>query len=192
MARRIARVEMLVATLAIVVSLAALFVSVLEVNVMRSEVQLMRAQERAAVWPYVELTISYNSSGFAVEVINKGTGPALIRQVAVFDDAGLHYAGWPQIIDSILGQGHGIDWSNYLTSPLARSVLSPQEEMTAFRYPTDAWTEKARTLAKGMEALTWQVCYCSVLEDCWTRQRGQEPQPLEDRCTSLTPTPFED
>ncbi|MEM9384253.1 MAG: hypothetical protein AAGA68_04280 [Pseudomonadota bacterium] len=197
MAERKARVEMLVATLAIAVSLAALFVSVLEVNVMRSEVRLMRAQERAAVWPYLDFGISYDSSGFALEVVNKGIGPALIKHVAVTDAGGGSYTTWGDIIDASLPAGHGLTWSNYLTSALASTVLSPQEEMRAFRYPAgdldpaQGWNETARTLASAMEALTWQVCYCSVLDDCWVRQRGEEPQPTAGACAEISKTAFE-
>ncbi|MEO0423624.1 MAG: hypothetical protein AAF184_14900 [Pseudomonadota bacterium] len=197
MAERRARVDMLVATLAIAVSLAALFVSVLEVNVMRAEVRLMRAQERAAVWPYLDLGISYDSDGFSIEVANKGVGPALIKHVAVTDARGQGFTGWPSILDALLPANHGLTWSNYLTSGLAGTVLSPQEEVRAFRFPANGannaggWTDTAQTLASGMEGLTWQVCYCSVLDDCWIRRRAEEPQPTAAACAEVTQTAFE-
>ena len=191
------RVEMKVALLAVAVSLAALFVSVMEVNVMRSEVSLMQSQERAAVWPYLDFGISYDGRGFEIEVVNKGIGPALIKHVAVSNADGQSYKGWAEIIDATLPADHGLSWSNYLTTTLAGTVLSPQEEIRAFRYPADGvdnaggWTETARTLANGMEALTWQVCYCSVLEECWVRQRGAEPTPVAAACADIVQTPFE-
>ncbi|MEO0972535.1 MAG: hypothetical protein AAFX85_05515 [Pseudomonadota bacterium] len=190
-------IEMLVASLAIIVSLAALFVSVLEVNVMRSEVSLMRAQERAAVWPYLELGITYDRSGFAVEVVNKGTGPALLQRVSVRTPDGTALTGWEDVLNALLPEDHGLTWSHYLSGRLSRTVLSPQEEVVAFRYPAQVtgdtvWTDTTRALANGLEALTWRVCYCSVLEDCWLRERDREPTPTAPACAESDTPDFTD
>lgn len=52
-----------------------------------SELSLMRSEQRAQVWMYIDIALSYGQDGFVVTLANKGTGPALIKSVVVKNEA---------------------------------------------------------------------------------------------------------
>ena len=62
---------------ALILSIAAIFVSLMEVSAMRT-------QQKATVWPSISLQQGYNSEGFQLSLTNKGVGPALLGDLALY------------------------------------------------------------------------------------------------------------
>jgi hypothetical protein len=66
---------------------AAALISACALALSFSEFSLMRSEQRAQVWPYIDIAISFGQDGFGVTLANKGTGPALIKSVVVKNEA---------------------------------------------------------------------------------------------------------
>ncbi len=85
---------------------AAALISVCALALSFSELSLLGSEQRAQVWPYIDIAISYGQDGFGVTLANKGTGPALIKSVAVKNEAQT-VLSWQSLIDQSLGGGSG-------------------------------------------------------------------------------------
>ncbi|MCU0756632.1 MAG: hypothetical protein MUE46_16205 [Xanthomonadales bacterium] len=169
--------EFWIAIGALAISALAMFSSVLQVTVQRS-------QERAAVWPYLDLGASYSAESFSYIVQNKGMGPALVRQVEVFLDGQL-VAGWPGVLDGLFGSGHPYGWNRISATQVQDRVLASGERVTVFSIP---WASDEAARAAFADASRFQVraCYCSVLGDCWITRPGIDHQAIE-RCPKTPP-----
>ena len=86
---------------------AAALMSVCALALSFSELSLMRSEQRAQVWPYIDIAISYGQDGFGVTLANKGTGPALIKSAVVKNEAQT-VLSWQSLIDQSLGDDSGV------------------------------------------------------------------------------------
>jgi hypothetical protein len=154
--------NLVIAVSAVVISLCALVVSYVEVSV-------MRADQRASVWPYLDIGVSYDSEGFTIGATNRGLGPALVESVLVEVD-GRPVRNWDEAVDRLVGLESGLDYSNTLRNTINGEVLPAERELLLFRV-TGGWTPVKRELADQLNRLDWRMCYCSVYGDCWTVSR---------------------
>ena len=146
--------DLIVAGAAIFISLCALFVSLYEAKIMRE-------QQRAAVWPYVEIAVGASDGGFHIYTHNQGVGPARIRSFRALVD-GEPVRTWPALFSALGVEAGG--WGNDLTNGRVipgqdwlRTLKAPGEERAA--RVLDAYFEDRR--------LAFEVCYCSVYDECW-------------------------
>ncbi|MBY6204078.1 hypothetical protein [Halomonas denitrificans] len=165
---------------AIVVGVAALYVSWDQGRVMRQEV-------RASVWPAVQ-TEGYvdRSSGdlvIGLKLHNAGVGPARIERLTlrsgdeIVDD----------ISDLLQRMPDGADRSvQYSTGRImaAGETLNPFE----LRYPADSALSEvdAVDLMRSLsEDWATEVCYCSVLDQCWVGGDREVGQREVERCDGV-------
>ena len=158
--------------IAIVISLSALGVSVFEVTSLKD-------QQKASVWPYLELTPTYSGSGFEVKLQNKGIGPALLGDVELLHK-GEHLASieaLDALILQTLGPERAFSYDTYRARDASNSVLSPGEEIILFGVP---WTPDTRAFVEQTAInLSAQGCFCSVYGDCWTVEANKVPEPAK-------------
>ena len=64
----------------------------------------------------------YDGEGFALEATNKGVGPAMIESFKVWVD-NEQVNSLNQILDTLLGKGHGVNWNNYSIHNVNQNVL---------------------------------------------------------------------
>lgn len=162
------KTEAFAAVTAIIVSACALGVSFYEVRI-------MRAQQKTSVWPHVEIGQQYDGEGFALEANNKGVGPALVKSLKVSVD-GKRVNSLSQLLDTILGEGHGIGWSNSTVHNVNGKVLEAGYNMPMVRFK---WNKKARELSDNLERIKIEMIYASIYEDCWKLTFDSEPAPCE-------------
>ena len=82
--------------LAFILSIAALAIGIIEARIMSQQQETMVQQQKAAVWPYLELRggIRLTDSLFFESVAeNKGVGPAVIKSMSVLVN-GCHRRLW--------------------------------------------------------------------------------------------------
>jgi hypothetical protein len=118
---------------------------------------IQRQQVRAQVWPY--LLVSNDDPKQAIEVLNKGVGPALVRSVQVWID-GKPQRTWDGVLTTL-----GIPPHGYQDSTLNGNVLSAGEQVTWIRIadaPRFLRFRDAYRTRMGTE-----ICFCSTLGDCW-------------------------
>ncbi|MEO1661918.1 MAG: hypothetical protein AAFR51_13080 [Pseudomonadota bacterium] len=150
----------LLSIIAIFISLSALGVSVFEVTSLKD-------QQRASVWPYLDITQNYSSEGFKVTVTNKGIGPALLGDVSLFyGDQNISSSDdLDAIIREVNGPERAFSYDTYMMRIVSEDVLSPGEEVVLFGVP---WTPDTRTFIENVSPkVRAEGCYCSVYDQCW-------------------------
>ena len=162
--------EAFVAIAAIVISVCALFVSFYEARIMRT-------QQKASVWPYVQISQEYNHERFALNALNRGVGPAMIESVILTLD------GKPQenlhtLLNNVLGKGHGLGYSNTKVSGINNQVLS--KDYDKFMISMN-WDEagKVREFTENFNRIGYEVVYSSILGDCWVLTNENDPEPCD-------------
>lgn len=157
---------------------AALFVSAVSLWVgIRTE----NANEQlvaASTWPFVQVQISNADPDAKLDlqfgVVNTGVGPAKIESFEVFWK-GKPYRTGIELLTACCGykfvKSTSPDAKNH--TPLATGtvqgvVLRAGETEEFIHYPLNAdnfavWSK----LDKAREQMTFRICYCSVLNDCW-------------------------
>src|SRR4051794_31248894 len=162
------------ALIATCVGLLALLVSAYTAHIQRQQV-------RAQVWPY--LLVGNDDPRQAIEVLNKGVGPALVRGVRVWVD-GRPQRDWDAALQTL-----GIPPHGYQNSTITSNVLSPGEQVTWILIRDPAKYLRFRDAYRtrmGVEA-----CFCSTLGDCWLYSRrtpGSRPEQHEvPQCPATSP-----
>ena len=163
-----------------VVSLVALGLSISALLVSVFEVSAIREEQKIQVWPYVDVFVNYSAEGFALNIKNKGIGPARIRTVEIALD-GEPITDLDQLIVDTIGPEDAFSYDLYRSSNPSRDVMSPDETVVLFAVP---WEERTRRLSEAWSGrISIAVCYCSVYDECWTAElNGDEPMPVS-QCT---------
>ena len=141
--------------LAIIISLAAMFISLYEASIMKS-------QQSAMVWPYLDMSQQYNSDGFAIEISNKGTGPAIITSVQV-DYNGLPVESMDVLMDS-LNPNRTFGYDILRNSTLGNQVFMSGENRIVFGLP---YNDETRIVQSNLGKIRLRIGYKSVLEEHW-------------------------
>ncbi|MFK8052540.1 MAG: hypothetical protein AB8F65_06170 [Woeseiaceae bacterium] len=174
-ARLGARFDHIASAFAVALSLAALFVSFAEVS---SE----RAQQKASVWPHIELGESYSDEGFKIRLTNKGVGPALMGQVVLSKD-GKAIENLDALILATLGPDEAFSYERYSTSNPSNSVVAAGESYVLFAVAWDETTQRLISAWSG-GAVDITTCYCSVHEDCWETSLTQDVTRRTESCNT--------
>ncbi len=153
-----------------IVTLAAILVSVCALAVSVYQAKIMRDTQQASVWPFVEVLPSNTQNGAWLGVTNKGVGPALVKSVYLEVD-GQPFQRWQAMFDELLPA----DSVNFVWSSVNGRVLAPNEEARAIQLnPADA-----RRVGRIIQNMTFEVCYCSVYDACWTTDLTRETVPVD-------------
>lgn len=153
-------------------AVVATFVGLLALLVSGYTALIQRQQVRAQVWPY--LSVGNDDPRQAIEVLNKGVGPARVRGVRVWID-GRPQRNWDAALRTL-----GIPPHGYQNSTLHDNVLSPGEQVTWIRIADPARYLRFRDAYRTRFAV--DICYCSTLGDCWVssyRASGDRPEQQE-------------
>jgi hypothetical protein len=141
--------------LAIVISLAAMFISLYEARIMES-------QQSAMVWPYLDISQQYNDEGFAVEVSNKGTGPAIITSVQV-DYNGFPMESMDMLMDS-LNPERTFGYDILINNTIGDQVFMSGEKRIVFGLP---YNDETKIVQRNLGKIRVRIGYKSVLEEHW-------------------------
>ena len=141
--------------MAIIISLVAMFTSLYEANIMKS-------QQSAMIWPYVDMSQQYDSDGFAIEISNKGTGPAIITSVQV-DYNGIPIENIDMLMDS-LNPNRTFGYDILRNSTIGNQVFMSGEKNIVFGLP---YNDETRIVQSNLEKIRVRIGYMSVLEEHW-------------------------
>lgn len=169
--RRRLNTDLVVAGSAVLISLCALGVSIYEAALMREQQAIFREQQKAAVWPFLEVGPSFNDDGLGFTVYNQGVGPARIEDVRVTLDAE-PLQTWNDLLRATLDTIPG-----YTFSSTNERVVPAGGSIASFRLP-DPDLARALRDRLGERDLGFALCYCSVYDDCW-RIRDQDRARVE-------------
>ena len=158
----------LMALLAVLISLGAFGVSVYETRILKEQAVLMQDQQKVSVWPYVEegANFSYTINGIEMSyaIVNKGVGPARISHSSILIN-GDPIKNYQDVIEA---------YKKFLPPETEFSisfgdlsgVLSPNEELIFLEIAGPRFPDDIQKLNEAK--LTFEVCYCSIYDDCWT------------------------
>ncbi len=156
--------DKLMAYSAVLVGLCALAVSIYEANIFRK-------QQKAAVWPYLELSYS-NVGGFSYIITNKGVGPALIKWVIIKVD-GEPIASWNEYKKRIL-DASGSNFS-FISSFLNGRVISSKEKIKIISFDDPGAVALA---LKNIDRVSFEICYGSIFDDYWILKRDKSERKI--------------
>ena len=141
--------------LALIISVIAMVTSIYEANIMKS-------QQKAMVWPYLELSEQYDAKGFGIEVSNKGTGPAIVTSVQV-DFKGMPVESIDALLDS-LNPNRTFGYDILRNSTIGNQVFMSGEKRTIFGLP---YNDETRIVLDNLKHIRMRVAYKSVLNEQW-------------------------
>lgn len=141
--------------LAIVISIIAMFTSIYEANIMKS-------QQKAMVWPHLNVTDNYDANGFAIMISNKGTGPAIIKSVQV-DYKGKPVESIDELLDS-LNPDRTFGYDILKNKTIGRYVFTPSEDRILFGLPHN---DETKIVMDNLKHVRMRILYESVLEEQW-------------------------
>jgi hypothetical protein len=141
--------------LAIIISLAAMFISIYEASILKS-------QQTSMVWPYLDLLQQNDNNGFAIEISNKGTGPAIITSVQV-DYNGLPIENMDILLDS-LNPNRTFGYDILSNNTLGNQVFMSGEKRVVFGLP---YNDETRIVKSNLGKIRIRIGYKSVLEEHW-------------------------
>ncbi len=155
---------------AIVLSSLALGASIYQGIQMRVQNSLMLAQAKTSVWPYVLVTEQDDPTPgkqqFSWRLENNGVGPARIESVVVQLD-GKTYRNWSDIVAQLVPERD----VHFARHSVNGSLLPPSlNRDTAVDMIDLSDPQAAKVLYDAKDRFRFDVCYCSIYDDCWIAQ----------------------
>jgi hypothetical protein len=167
-AREMSRSEKIFVRISIwqtVLSLVGVFIGVVALYAALSESEAVRRQTSAAVWPYVQLSMSdfadEETGLFELSLSNAGVGPADIRAMRVTFN-GEPQTSWRDIVRAVGGD----ELAEFAQNAANNRVLRPGDALTIFR-TTDLRLVAPLRSAVAAPSNAIEYCYCSIFEECW-------------------------
>lgn len=161
--------------------IGAFFVGIAALAIAWQEAQIMRRQQHAQVLPILtaDRAFAEDDNGalqYSVTLVNRGVGPALVRQVGIFDASGKPVT-LRQLADAAIAIGGEPD----ISMGRQRGAIAPQEELmlASFNWASPSEAVTFDGLVEEFNRNEYEVCYCSVFEECWTVRNTQEPVPAD-------------
>ena len=170
------------------IAAAAIFTSLLSLLIAYKHGSIMRDLVSANSWPLLQ----YESSNFdgdknrlsvSLLISNAGVGPAIVKNFTVYYDGKPYRNPYRLVKDccgyvvkdrdpATLAPGSG------LSQPIEATVIKAGDAITYFKMELAAGNESVwRKLEKARYRLSFDVCYCSVLGECWRSNLvGVEPR----------------
>lgn len=160
-----------------ILAVAGVLIGIVALYAALTESAEVRRQTAAAVWPFVQLSISdYDSddaASFRLSFTNAGVGPARMRDLRLILD-GEPARNWEQAVTRVGGD---------VSAPVTRTfvggrVLRPDETIDMFgTMDADLARRFQAAIANPENSITY--CYCSIFDDCWladSRRDLQNPE----------------
>lgn len=159
--------------------ICAVFISLLALVVGKKEIEIALQAHKATILPIIDIDMGYvgkpDDRGtlkqyYEVRVSNVGAGIAHIQKVVV-KQHGKPLGNYKAFEDAVM-TGRMRSWASVVEAPVA-GYLRAGEEVKPLSYRLGAGESDLPAYLRGqwgtpMDKVDVTVCYCSVLEDCWT------------------------
>ncbi len=153
--RAFAKSEMIIAALAMLISMLTLFVYVYQST-------LMKQLQKMSVWPYLSFGPSWGIDYFRLTLINKGTGPAILKDVEITVD-GQPTDGVEKIVIGVLDTVR----ANFSYSSLWPGQVIMTRESLHLVNTDEPHLIDLLLRALMMDRISIRICYSSVYGDTW-------------------------
>jgi hypothetical protein len=171
---RAIRIELLIATLALLASAAASIATVVQTRVVANQLS-------ASVWPYLSFNLAASPGQIGVTVDNDGLGPALVRNVRLTID-GRQMTEWRRVLRLLILPKAGARKSAAHTHSGVDeqdvgfgTVIRPGATLDVIAVKNEALDYAFLNALKPR--IDMQICYCSILGQCWVADLAAADQP---------------
>lgn len=151
------------------IALSAVLLSVCGLFVAMYEASLIREQQRASVWPNVQVTPSFRNDTLKIFVQNTGIGPARIKKASlIYQDEVVQ--SWSRLKNSFNYDENSV---TDIQSLVNGRVMPPSSEKQLMYRLTSTATRQDRNLVYAFSTsisdmdMDIELCYCSVYDECW-------------------------
>jgi hypothetical protein len=186
------RTDLIIAVAAILLSVVSLFVAI-------QNAWTQREMVAASTWPFVTgwIKIGGNEHGdLQFGIGNSGVGPAKLRSLEVFyKDRPVSSAR--ELMRRCCALPVDAKAANAILSPRTAStvvnqiVLRAGEDQPAFVFrPDPAVADLAHRFGRALNDVSFRICYCSVLDECW-RTGSATMEPVRVKSCPAPAHPFE-
>lgn len=160
----------------LLISMAAVYVSIRQADIMNKQTEILIEQTKANAWPSLELGLQrsfslnennvYIIDAYRIGLVNKGTGPAIIKGVKVTVD-GQPAKNWGQVY-KLMKIPSNIE-STHSNSNVSHQILSAGEIKSilnlALNPPLMEW------FYQNGDKVSIEICYQSVFKDSYLVKR---------------------
>ena len=165
-------------------ALSAVFIGVVALIIGAYQAKVASDQRAASVWPYLEVArYSIQGNKYGLNIVNKGVGPAIIKQMDVLVD-GKPMTGWSTAFRTMINEDIDIR-SVYSTTN--KTVIAVQESKEMVDITDDSLISKIQAVPDDIKV---KICYCSIFNDCWLGGRGIQPIEVKS-CNNVLEDVFE-
>lgn len=153
------------AIMALLVSLGAIFISIKQTKILKDQQKIMASQQEGSVWPYVKIGFSMKpkdeGSHINLSLTNKGVGPAKVKSFSmkVNDKAIKDNASFFAALNDL-----GLKYNGLSFNLPNSTVISSGEKHEILNISFDS---KIDELAMLKIFSGFQVCYCSIYDECY-------------------------
>lgn len=185
------KAEMLIAVCAVISSVIAVFIA-------WDQGRVMRSQEKADVWPIVQVTHQTETSNrntYVFYVENAGVGPALIEDYLIRIPGREDTKNFRDMVEYFMPP-EDLGVPLYANATLSGRVLRQGGDLEPIGATWEPGPEIGQKLQARIDAFVrgdFQppetfICYCSLLDDCWvTTTLPDHQRPIEvGTCAQLT------
>ncbi|MEM1379075.1 MAG: hypothetical protein AAGH41_00470 [Pseudomonadota bacterium] len=160
------------------VAICALVTSIVAVFLAWDQSRVMRTQQQSEVWPLLQISYSTDYRGetidYELSIENAGVGPAIIDQYRLFFEGSDASPDLREFVGSFVPSAF-TPAGPHTYSDIEGRVM---RQGTEVQFMTASWPktpERQRLFQKRLNAIIdgdvelpiMEVCYCSILEDCW-------------------------
>jgi len=168
----------------ITLGVSAVFISLMSLLLALQHGRAMEKMVEVSSWPYAIIGTSDErpdgSPRFAIEVVNRGVGPARIVTVEVWY-AGVAQTDPKSLLRAMLKISDPNREIHVLSSTVVDTVLPARDSVTVVEAERLS-PEDYLALSNESSKLHTRICFCSVFNECWVLERkGErfEPEPVK-------------
>lgn len=151
--------EILVGVAAVLLSCAALVVSVFQARILRE-------QQRASVWPRLQVGANHLDDDFHVVLTNAGVGPAIVREVEFAVHGRAYPSAWA-MLNGEVGQDTLDAAPKYFASLGPGDVLRPGEDAELLTTPRNPLVSGRLDAITSDSSYHARFLYSDIYGACW-------------------------
>jgi len=159
---RALRIDLIIALFALVISSLAAGAAVYQGRVIARQLSV-------AVWPYVTFRETSSNTYIELDVLNVGSGPAIIGGATLYVDEKPQASLSTTLRRLGFKPDHG-DATVTLTNLGPGAVIPSGQSLPLVRVESRQFAALAPKVAQRIRV---EVCYCSMLQQCWLKSTGQ-------------------
>ncbi|HTA38768.1 MAG TPA: hypothetical protein VK760_06820 [Candidatus Acidoferrales bacterium] len=178
------------------IALCALLVSSVAAGASAYQTYVINQQYQASIWPYLGFSFSSGPKHVNITIKNYGLGPALIRDYEITKDG----KPVPSFSDYVIPYELPHEGANMNSVTIGQGTIMPAGDSFSLvdvtvpdpplkgskSYEPDLTTR----LLQHQRSLDVQICYCSLLGRCWTRDiKDPSDEPHDIRVCPLPKLP---